>query len=132
MPNLSPLDALILDLRFHRNSFILTICKEAQSFWPYNPKYETFIDPLVLLKHILNVLDAQRLPYSKGEVRKAFNAFWDRQCEDRKGYLLWIAKNALNRVTHRGKIRKSPLFDYQKAQTSAEPERMHTSAVTGA
>lgn len=105
----TPLTAKIVSMR-HKNSYIITLVKEAQSYYPFNPKDETYLDALIALKRVLNILDDHKLPYSKSEVRKAFNSFWDDQCPDKKGYFAWISRNALNKTIYKPQVReKNPI-----------------------
>lgn len=73
----------ILQMR-KKNSFISTILKEVLT-WEEN------LDEIIVLCDILRILDKSNIAVSRGEVRRAFNKFYNPECHaDKVGYLNWI------------------------------------------
>jgi len=85
----SPMDRKIYEMR-SKNAFLITILNEIKSYSPN-------LDELILLKHICNLLDEHKIEYTKNEVRKAFNTFWNNQLDNRKYYLSWIGEHAVTK-----------------------------------
>lgn len=76
----------ILQMRTENKSYILTILKEAV-LWKPN------LDEIVVLCDILRILDENNIAVSRGEVRKAFNKFYNQEYHaDKIGFLNWIYK----------------------------------------
>lgn len=125
----SPIDQKILDMRLKSNSYLKTIVIEICKYYPFcfeGNGVTACIDPLIALKRVLNVLDEHRLPYSKNEVRTAFNHFWDNQADNKKSYLAWVGKNAVNKVTFKAQLReKNPIPPISKDNHTGETKENH-------
>jgi len=90
--NISDYDNKLLLLRRKRRSYLITLLKYLTYRQPY-------IDELVCLKHILNLLDKHNLPYSKNEVRRCLKEYYNKElhlsCQRTD-----LLKNAITRTTY--------------------------------
>lgn len=104
---LSSVDRQILQMRMKGNASLITLCKFLENTYPYDFSKGSSVDMLIGLKHICNLLDEHKLPYSRREGHTAFNNYWDNQSEDKNAYMAWVLNGAVDKVLFPSKKRGS-------------------------
>ena len=64
------------------------------------------LDCQVCLSRVLTTLDKQNLPYSRNEVRKAFDVGYEKDAHgDKRSYINWLCQNCSKKVVHPEKLK---------------------------
>ena len=97
---MSYIDEKIIEMRCNR-AYIKTIHNWVVS-------QSTLLDEIVCLSRVITTLDGRNLPYSRKEVRTAFNKYHNKEFHgNAQTYLNWLCVNCSKKVVFPSKLKSS-------------------------